>query len=409
MNRDYLFVFCRMNKCFSCVALLAVCLATVGCHAQTALHTLDFSVSAKNFVDTIPIEWENNQVYVPVEMGGRQYRFLLDTGSGHVVYADTPIEGMRQVGVIRSLDANNRADTVPMVVLPPLTVGHLTFTDCQATVHRRSVSGRRVDGVLGFDIMAKTIGAKIDVAARQLILTDRKNFFDREGGFVTKYRLSHFVPYIDVSPFVGYTEQALFDTGSPNLYRINRQRYDEALEEVGDLAFDQMEGRSVGRYAIGLHGVEPRGDVVFLALDRLCLGDYALNHLHTLTTQGGSHVGAPLLSYGAVVLNPRKHQLRFLPYNESRACEVNNRQLDIAFVSEGGRPVVGLVWERSDAYEQGLREGDIVVKIDGRTVPDFATFSYWHYEPGREYTFTLQDRRGFQREVKWGRLPKEKK
>ena len=64
-----------MNKCFSCVALLAVCLATVGCHAQTALHTLDFSVSAKNFVDTIPIEWENNQVYVPVEMGIANYQY----------------------------------------------------------------------------------------------------------------------------------------------------------------------------------------------------------------------------------------------------------------------------------------------------------------------------------------------
>lgn len=394
-----------MNKCFWWLALLSLCVFHTGCQAQKTLHTLNFSVSAKNFVDSIPIEWENNQVYVPVEIGGQHYRFLLDTGSGHVVYQDRPIEGCRQAGFIRSLDANNRADTVPMVVLPPMTVGTVTFTGCQATVHRHSLSGRHIDGVLGFDIIAKGIGAKIDVAARRLILTDRKGFFDKEGGFTAKYKMMNFVPYVEVSPFMGFSEPTLFDTGSPNLYRLNLQSYEKARKELGDLTFEQTEGQSKGRYAIGLHGIEPRGNVVFLALDRLRWGDYAFTDLHTVTTQGGSHIGAPMLAYGAVVFNPRKHQLRFLPYNDSPACRVGNRQLDIAFVPEGGRPVVGLVWELSDAYKQGFREGDIIVKIDGRPVPDFATFRRWPFEPGREYDFTVQDRRGFQRAIKWVRLP----
>ena len=381
-------------------------LVSLSCSAQRAYHTVDFKASAKNFVDSISIEWNQNQVYVPVTMNGRQYRFLLDTGSGHVVYDDTPINGCREIGAIRSFDANNHTDTVKLLELPPITVGSVSFTGCQATLHHRAYRGpRSFDGVLGFDLMAKNISAKIDVAARLLILTDRKNFFDHEGGSTAKYKLNHFVPYVEVSPFVGYSESVLFDTGSPNIYRMNRQSYDAAQKAVGDLVFMQTEGHATGRYAIGLHGTEARGDVVFLTLDRLRLGDYSFTQLHTLTTQGDSHVGAGVLNYGAVVVNARKRQLRFLPYNDSVAVAINNRQLDIAFVSDHGRPAVGLVWQFGEPYEKGFREGDIILKINGRSVPDFLTFSNWYYEPGREYTFTLQDSRGFTREVKWVRIP----
>jgi len=388
--------------------LLIICVLPSGCRAQQALHTLDFIVSEKDFADTIVIEWEHNQAFVPVKIDGKSYRFLLDTGSGHVVYQDTPIEGCRSIGTIRSLDANNRADTVPMVVLPPMTIGSVTFTGCQATVHRRSLSGRRIDGVLGFDVMAKNIGAKIDVAARRLILTDRKNYFDREGGYVTKYKLRHFVPYVEVSPFYGYSEEVLFDTGSPSLYRLNRQSYDQAKEELGPLVSGQTEGHSEGHYAIGLHGIEPRGDVVFLSLDRLRLGSFSFVNVQTLTTQGGSHLGAGLFNYGAVAFNPRKRQLRYLPYNDSAVCKVDNPQLDIAFVPIGGRPAVGLVWERSEAYEAGFREGDVIERIDGKFVRDFVAFIQWQFEPGHTYTFLVKDRRGFQREVKWVRILEKK-
>ena len=91
--------------------------------AQQARYSSKLKWSASHFTDTIDIEWERNQVYVPVEISGKRYRFLFDTGAAQaVVYADTPIEGCTPAGWIRSHDAIGASDTVSMVILPALTL-----------------------------------------------------------------------------------------------------------------------------------------------------------------------------------------------------------------------------------------------------------------------------------------------
>ena len=85
--------------------LLAFCCAAVA-YGQLGRYSLDFSLSEKNFVDTIAIEYENNQVYVPVNVGGRQMRFLLDTGAAQaIVYADTDLAQSPSRGSVRSISA----------------------------------------------------------------------------------------------------------------------------------------------------------------------------------------------------------------------------------------------------------------------------------------------------------------
>ena len=44
--------------------------------AQQARYSSKLKLSTSHFTDTINIEWERNQVYVPVEMNGKRYRFL---------------------------------------------------------------------------------------------------------------------------------------------------------------------------------------------------------------------------------------------------------------------------------------------------------------------------------------------
>lgn len=364
-------------------------------------YNLNFQLSKRDFVDTIAIEYRHHQVLVPVEMNGKTYRFLLDTGAGHaVVYDDQLFEGCQPAGTIVSRDAIGKKDTVQLVVLPPLTLGTLTLTGCQATVQHRAVQRRGIDGILGFDIVCKGLHMKIDVQNNLLILTDRKKLFAKENGHVVKYKLDYHVPYINVKPFKGYTERALFDTGSRHLYSMNKQSFDKG--EKACLAQNplQIEGRSIGRHAIGLQGTEPLGEVVFLRLDSLCLGSYSFGNLHTITTQGGSHLGARLLEYGAVTFNPHKKRITFQPFENENRIMVDNEQLQKAIVNENGRPVVGLVWEQSEPYKAGLREGDIILKADERPIRSFADYIAFRPLLGHVYTVIVRDRRGFTKEVK---------
>lgn len=379
----------------------------INADAQLARYSLDFTLSHKDFVDSIAIEWNRQQIYLPVEINGRQHRFLLDTGAGQsVIFSDTQPEGCRPAGQMIAYDANNQRDTVAVVKLPPLTLGHLTLTGLQATVQQRTANNQNIDGIIGFDIFCKGLLGKIDVAQRRLILTDRKKFFDREAGFDVRYRLNYHVPYIQVKPFERYKERVLFDTGSRCFYVMNKQSFDRGKKKNARTILTQIEGCSMGRHAMGHFGVEQRGEVVFLHLHQLYMGDFLFTDLHAITTQGGSHLGAAVLDYGSLIINPLKHRLRFLPYDGQPFAQISNPQLEIAFIEKDGLPAVGLVWEGGTPYQQGFREGDVILQIDHRPVRSFQQFLRWAFEPGREYRFTLRDAAGVQREVHWVRVKK---
>jgi len=374
-------------------------------NAQLARYRHDFTLNKTNFVDSIAIEWDNEQIFLPVDIDGKRYRFLFDTGAAQaVVYDDTPIAGTTSAGQIRSQDATGATDTVQMVILPPLSLGNLTLTDCQATIQHRPVKGRNIDGIIGFSLINNGLSAKIDVRNRLLILTDRKDFFNREQGFETRYRLKYHVPYLEVRPFGKYREWTLFDTGSRRLYAINRGSLDLCASKAEGQMDSQVEGRSMGRHTIGHFAVEALHEVVFLNFSQLRVCDYTFSDLHTLTTQGESSLGAGMLNFGAVIFNPRKKRVRFQPYNQQSCVSVGNKQLDIAFVPENGMPSVGLVWEQSEPYKLGFRQGDIITKIDDTPIRSFTHFVTYSFIIGREYVFTVKDARGFSREIRWTRL-----
>ena len=372
--------------------------------AQLSHYSHNFKVSATNFVDSVTIEWQGGQVYVPVSINGIMHRFLFDTGSGQaVIYKDRPIDGCRPAGRIIAVDAISRRDTVDMVELPPLTIGTITLTGCQATVQNRVIKRRDIDGIIGFDIISKGLNTKIDVQNKLLILTDKKDFFDEEEGYETRYKLNFHVPYILLNPFGRFRELTLFDTGSRQFYAINRQSYDKGMQSPKNMQGVTVEGRTTGSHAIGNYGSEPEGDVLFLNLDAMRWGDFLFSDVSTITTQGGSHLGAALLDYGAVVFNPKRRRVRFEPYNGTSHCSVNNKSMDIAFVSANGRPIAGVVRSGSEPYICGFRSGDAIIAIDGRPVNTFAEFTNWSFLRGREYTFTVMGRDGSLREVRWVR------
>ena len=389
-------------------------------------YKVDFHVAASDFADSIAIEWTNHQVYVPVTIEGRTLRFLLDTGASQtVVFQGTPWAAGRQVGGIISHDATGRTDTVPMVVLPPVQLGSLLITGMRATVQPRFLPST-VDGILGFDLVNGGLSMKIDVPERQLILTDRKHHFDlprqqAAQAVRLRYYLNFHVPYIDILPFARHQERVLFDTGSRQFFSMNKASFDEGFRRMDNrpawrkIADSIVEGRSVGRHAMGHYGVEPMGEVVFLHLDHLQLGSSIFTDVHALTTQGGSHLGAPLLQYGAVTFLPRNRQLVFQPsaptaytYRQEPIIVVGNRQTEIAFVADAqGRPQVGLVWEQGAPYRAGFRLGDIVEQVDQRAVQTMAQFMRWPFLRGREYVFTLCSPDGLRRDVRWTRLRAE--
>ena len=419
---------------------LLLSLSWCSLHAQQLQrYNPHFHLSAKNFCDTIPIIIEDDLILLPVTIGDQQFRFLLDTGSSQgMVYANTDVYPLVTLGNIISRDANNHQDTVQVVQLPPFTLNTLpssarptatlssertlnstpiTISGYVASLMPRDAVSSKYDAVIGFDLFNRGLCAKIDRQQSVLILSDNKKAFRNEEklGHTLRYKLKWFVPYLYVSPFVRHTDEALFDTGSTALYTMSRQSFDEHVaadlanlsKQLGADIERQVEGRAQGHLSIGGFGIEEKDEVVFLHLDRLKWADFSFTDLHAITTQGASKIGSQILSYGSILINPFRKRITFLP-NPSTAVplptgegqggasdgapssvRVANRQLGVAFVPQQGRATVGLIWDQSQPYQAGMRQGDIILQIDQRLILTFADFLRFRFVKGEPHTFRL--------------------
>lgn len=369
-------------------------------------YNLSFTLSKTNFVDTIPIVFSDDQVYIPVMIDGQKRMFNLDTGSsGGVVYEGGNIAYGERLGDVQSRDANNRIDTIPAVRMPSFVLGSIVINGYSANVLSRPEGRYAYDGILGFDLFNKGLYAKIDARAGYIVLTDRPHFFDREPGYKLKYKLRRFTPYIYINTFLDHEEPTLFDLGAQELYVINKASFDKCRHEDARVV-SMIEETSEGQSAIGNYGAEKEGLLFYILFKRLGWDDdFALCNVRGTTTQGDSRMGAQLLRYGSVVINPKKRTLSFRPFNGKDTVEVNNRLDPITYVPVDGRAVVGTIRHTSRQYKIGFRQGDVILKINNDEIPDFQTFRNYHFVKGERYVFVLRSRRGFNKEVtveQWG-------
>lgn len=378
-------------------ALLCLMPLTASCQRPARLST--FTFSKHHFCDTIPIEVTDGQIYLKVWMGGRICRMNLDTGSGQgMVFSDGLPLGARNVGNVVARDANGRQDTVPIMVLPQLTLGSLRIEGYVAQVTKRPSITANYDGTIGFDLFRNGIAAKIDMAQRRLILTDQRDLFRREPGYELKYKLLNWAPYVLVSPFMRHTDTALFDTGSRDLFTMNRRSFETHAYKSRQVNA-QVEERVKGQAFIGVFGSGEENEVVFLRMDRLKWENFSFARVRAITSEGASRIGAAILDYGTMTIDPFRRRLKFRPYNGEDSVVVDNPAKATAFVPYRGRPIVGLIRTGSDAYRAGMRQGDRVDAINGRAIRSFNDFVRYPFVDGRTYTFTLITRKGERKEV----------
>ena len=364
-------------------------LTTADSFGQVKRYDTDFFVSQRDFLFAVPLEVERGQLYITLDFNGRLCRFKLDTGASQgILYDDVMLPGVRTLGTIESEDAAGRVRQMQTVQLPPFRLGPLTISNYKVQRMRRSIVRRGEDGIIGFALFNKGIAARIDVRENQLTLTDRRDHYAYTPGEALKYHLRKHVPYIKTSPFAGVEDEVLFDTGSPLPYAVNASKFAQMRRQHPEIE-QQIEGSTYGSHAMGHFGSERSGQIVLLGLQRLMWGDFAFRDIHCTTVNGGSHFGAPLLEYGALVINPFRRQLVFQPYDGITSVTVANRLHDIVIVERNGRAMIGMVMQDGKAWQAGFRSNSVIEQVNGQSLT-FQQFLHYRWVRNQEYQFTLR-------------------
>ena len=453
-----------------------------------------------SFCDTIPIEIEDDQIYIRVFINQQPYRFNIDTGSSQgMIFTNSkllhqpssipslpPFGGDKRgasfggdkrgassalpppstikltpLGNIISRDANHHIDTLRVLQLPPFNIPlanqqpssipslppfggdkrgapfrgdgrvSIQISHYVATLMPRPAISNNYDAIIGFDLFNHPLVAKIDAQQRILILSNNRKAFSQEEqqGYNVKYKLKWFVPYINVSPFQQHNDEALFDLGATQLYTMARQTYKQLLpppssinhlptfggDKRGASLLRQTEGQAYGQLAIAAHGTENPDTVTFLHLDRLKFQNFQFRNLRAITTQGSSRIGAQILQYGAIIINPFRRQITFLPYNNTDNTNVDNPPFQVAFIpintssiplpppfggnERGASVAVGLINPQSHPYKAGMRQGDIILQIDQHPILSFQQFKQFRFAKGENHLFRLRDKNGNEKSI----------
>ncbi len=363
-------------------------LTSVDCFGQMKRYDTDFTVSQRDFLVAVPLEVERGQFYITIDFDGRSCRFKLDTGASQgILYDDVQLPGVRTLGTIESEDATGSIRQMKTVQLPPFRLGPLTISGYKVQCMRRNIVRKGEDGIIGFALFNKGIAARIDSREHQLTLTDRRNHYAHTPGEVLRYQLRKHVPYIKISPFADVDDEVLFDTGSPLPYAVNATRFAKIQSQHPEVE-NQIEGSTYGSHAMGHFGSERSGQITLLALQRLLWGTFAFHEVHCTTVNGGSHIGTPLLDYGAVVINPFRRQLVFQPYDGMTSVTVANRLHDIVIVERNGRAMIGMVRQDGKAWQAGFRSNCIIESVNGQPLT-FEQFLRYRWVLNQDYEFTL--------------------
>ncbi len=349
-----------MSRRFQAAAIVT-CLLSIHCSSALGQQT-----EQRKYGDCLAefdIAKDGDLPILPVKLDGRQYSFVLDTGSDFTVYdrsllpsrpwRSVPVETLSGRKVIDVFDAPNAS-------IGKLSLRHRSLvpgTDLQMI---RQLSGYDIRGIVGMDFLSKYV-IQLDIAAGKVIFSDSAT---GDLGQRLPIRNQEDGRFVDVS--VSGLEQPqrfLIDTGSTPFANMKK-------ELVRDLA-ERGKAKSVGAaLTVGLSGTDT---ITRWFLDSLKVGDCEHRNV-TLVGSAQNVLGLGFWST-CVVTFDFPNGVLYLKNNEHWRRQDDVDLSGLHLVRVDGKVVVLSIDEDSPAAVSGLRPRDMILRLDGTGTDQLSMFS----------------------------------
>jgi len=371
-----------------CMAVLPVFSKKINIH--------DFTVTEKDFVDTIPITFKYNKIFFPVIINDHTYHFIFDTGSDiEAINESAGIDCQKLDVTAVASDASGVNKRKQIVRMPDLQIGKLHIQDMKAIVLGKSALDCYNDGLIGFNLIRKKILVKVDISNKRMILTDRKHFFDNEQGTVVKYE-DQGTPIVPFTLSHFGSDYAIFDTGRVGLLDLNKDLYDFILKKntkkkKSNADFlKQIVWKQNGTTGYSVNGNAPESEINYIDAEQLFLGGIEFDHAKINTRPGFCGFGSEVLKYGSMLFNPYKKSMTFQPYGNTSKINITEKAPNIVFSFQKEKIVIGTINPQSDPYKQGARQGDVVVELNDKAIDDVCTFYGMTWNILRQPTYKMK-------------------
>lgn len=319
------------------------------------------------FTSEVPFEMRMGLVVIKVNIDGKEYDFLVDTGAPNVVSKELAAELKLKPKVYQKTgDSQGRKEELGFVEMPEMLIGGIHFIETAAAVAdlklSKEIACLNVDGFIGANLMKEAVW-EFDYQRKIITIADTIGVFSIPDNAlkIPFTPAASSTPLVDVT-YDGVTDQRVtFDTGSNDYFNSSDKVYTK-LKENG-------KGRnpviSCGASSSGLYGVGKEDSTYTFTIGETKLGTMTIPGQAVSFTGGRSRtIGTKFFQHYRMIIDWTAKEIVLIPTDDF----VNTTFETFGFTPmyDGTKLVVKMIVIGSPADKEGIRLGDEILEINGR-------------------------------------------
>ena len=330
---------------------------------------LSVKLSNKSFTDNIFFTENNDLIFIPVEISGKTYNFMFDTGA--LTTISESLNNELKLDKIKSKFNFGISDGIgedrekSLYKLEKLKIGTQTFTNIGVIVQDLSNLRNRcvkIDGILGANIL-RSCYWKIDYINKKISFSDEKSFLEINNPNI---RIS-FKENDSGSPIINmvfgeYSFNALWDTGFNSGIQIPDSLFFKSYKQK---ITPKIHGTSLSIATIFQKGINKINRYNIVA-DSLYLDDFLLKEqLLTVGPLKSPLIGNKFIKQAdEVFLDWNTHQIAL----KNKPNLINQETFGFLPFKLQDSVVIVSIWDDSQAKKNGLNVGDTILAINNQNV-----------------------------------------
>ena len=330
-------------------------------------------VATVEFDTTISFEYLHHEIIVPVEINGKTYRFLWDTGAPTGISTELQEELGFQV-VRRGELSDSQKNEIPVIFVrvPELTMGGVTFTNHTAFVSDLSmnplINCLRLDGIIGGNTM-RFCRWTLNYQEKTMRMASFPGPGPKEGDWVGDFTYdSDYDMIINIGLDRATASNMIFDTGSNGGVTLPTQTFEKWLSlYAADSVFVYK-----GFQQSGLVGKPEATTTYGTYVDSVTYGSFLARQIEVKSGSKGL-VGNRVLEQFEFTIDPQRKQVYGHPVDYQVEPD-ETWGMSISWDEAQNHPYVLIVLEGSEAEALGIAPLQVVERVEGVDFTQGASF-----------------------------------
>lgn len=346
------------------------------------------SISKQDFTETIDMELIKGVIIIPVEINGKTYRFLFDTGAINSISEDMQEElGFKQVSTGHLKDSDNNRSKVKYVNVDTLSINGVEFYNQTSFVGDFNANPvlrcMKLDGILGSNVM-HFCNWTIDYTKEVIILSNEKLEESDKKTFTIPFETDRqYSQFIDLKIGDKSINHIKVDYGSNGSLSIPNS----AFEKLKDYDLIEKTTLETGFSQSGIVGKTLVKKDEITIVDSLYHEDLKFRNV-LLESGGNGLLGSQIFSNWIVTIDWKEQLLHFQAQEEQKIDQYTFG-LGIGYSEKLGAYVQTII-QGSPAEAAGIAPKMKVLKIGDISFNDESDFCHYIHFDKKEDSIELE-------------------